>query len=92
VAVNAIGDSPVSSPALSVIAAQVPVTPDAPSMKATSKTSTTIQWVAPNNGGSPITGYSVEWNGGGTGTTFSVQATITDPSLTEHIVSGLSAG
>ena len=70
-AVNHIGESQLSTEG-SVIAATVPDAPSAAPLKVTStKTSITVEWTAPYNGGSAITGYKVFMNGGGASTTYS---------------------
>jgi hypothetical protein len=70
IAVNAVGSS-VPSSALTVIAAQEPLTPSAPTKVSGDETQITIGWTAPNSRGTPITGYEVWWNGGGSGSVFS---------------------
>jgi titin len=62
VAVNIVGDSE-SSPALSILAAQVPTAPLNLHMLSADKTSITVQWSAPSSDGStPITGYKLYWD------------------------------
>jgi titin len=78
IATNSIGDSDPSE-ALSVIAAQTPATPDAPTKKSADTTQITIQWTPPNSRGSPISEYEVYWNGGGSSTTFVKIADLTVP-------------
>ena len=88
VAINAIGTGPASAPA----SATVSTVPDAPSaVTATpvpnvpylSAPQMTVSWTAPNNGGAPITGYTVTSSGGGTCSAVTPSCTIT---------SGLTAG
>lgn len=69
-ALNAIGEG-AESPVGSIIAATVPdqIT-GAPVLVSSSKTSISIQWTAPYNGGTSITGYKVFMNGGGASTTY----------------------
>lgn len=61
-AVNIVGDSE-PSPALSILAAQVPTEPINVIKTSAGKTSITISWSAPSSdGSSPITGYQVYWD------------------------------
>lgn len=83
IAVNAVGVSDQSA-ALSVIAAQEPLTPDAPTKLSASETHISIQWTAPNNRGTPITGYEVYWNGGGASTIYTKLADV-GPSVHEYL-------
>jgi hypothetical protein len=57
-AVNAIGEG-TKSGSLSVIAAQVPSTPNSPTKLSASASQITVQWTEPGDGGSPILGYRV---------------------------------
>jgi len=55
----------------SIIAATVPDPPvPAPTRVSSTKTSITISWTAPYNGGSPILGYKIFMNGGGISSTY----------------------
>jgi len=57
------------SPILTLIAATVPAKPDPVFRSGSGTTSITFSWVAPYDGQSPITGYSILWNSG-SGTVF----------------------
>ena len=66
-AVNAAGDSP-DSPVHSILAADVPAAPDAPFKLNADITKIKVGWTAPTvNGNSPLTGYKLYYNGGGSG-------------------------
>ena len=87
-----VGEGPQTS-AVSIISATVPVTPAAPTKHSASSTSITIDWVIPNDGGSPITGFTLEMNAGTGSTSFSQVASITDPTSTSYTKSsGLTTG
>lgn len=64
------------------MAAKVPDAPAAPTSSFADRTSITIDWTAPYNGGTPITNYRVQWNLGGTGTDFYDLATVSANTLT----------
>lgn len=66
VATNAVGTSAASAGSAAVqIAAVAPSTPAAPTATAASQSSINVGWVAPVNGGSAITGYTVSVSQGG---------------------------
>lgn len=90
IAVNAIGDSEPSIPA-GIIAAKVPQTPNAPTKKSATTTQIVVQWEEPYDGGSPLTGYQVWWNSGGSGNTFVKLADIAAGTL-EHLEDSLTEG
>ena len=70
VATNAAGNSPSSSPSNSVTMDSVPNAPTGVTATVASGTSATVSWTAStNDGGSPITGYTVTSSGGQTCTT-----------------------
>jgi len=52
------------------MAARVANAPAAPTCPFADKTTITINWTEPYNGGTPINSYTVKWNLGGTGQTF----------------------
>lgn len=62
-ATNAIGST--STSAFAETTAAVPDTPDAPEAASASDTSATVMWTAPGDGGSAITGYTVQYASGG---------------------------
>jgi hypothetical protein len=49
----------VSSAAVSILAAQLPYTPNAPNTTFGADGNVVINWTAPNNGGSDITSYTI---------------------------------
>ena len=61
IAINTIGNAPESAP-LMVIAAVIPDAPVAPTSTSADKTSISIAWEAPHDGGSALTNYIVQWN------------------------------
>lgn len=63
----------------------------APTNVIASKTEITIGWVAPDNRGSDLTGFEILWNGG-SGDTYTVKHTLTDPALTQVATTGLTEG
>ena len=67
------------------------MTPNAPSKLDASETSIPIGWVEPNPRGTPITGYEVWWNGGGSGSTFTKLAD-TNPATRTLTKSSLTPG
>jgi hypothetical protein len=62
-AVNDVGEGPQSA-TVSIILGTVPSVPLAPVRAGATPTSINITWVAPSDGGSPITQYSVNINSG----------------------------
>lgn len=66
-AVNAAGTGPSSAASNSATPATVPSQMDAPVLTRLSGTSFRISWTAPDNGGDPITSYSIEQRNGDTG-------------------------
>lgn len=56
---NSVGYSQLSA-ATSILAAQVPDTPSAPTTSIKDRWTVEIEWQAPYNGGSSITAYTVE--------------------------------
>ena len=67
VAVNAIGDSEPTM-AFAVVAANWPSKPVTPTLVSQSPNAIKIRWTEPDNGGMPVTGYDVYWNGQAPGT------------------------
>lgn len=91
-AVNVVGEGPLTAE-IEIISATVPVQPAAPTKASASKTSIAINWVIPASGGSAITGFTLQMNGGTGDATFIDIATITDPSTTSYTKSsGLTTG
>lgn len=88
-AVNAIGTSAMSTPSAAVTPATVPSTPTSVSATAGNATAT-VNWSAPNNGGSVITGYTVTPFIAGVAQT--AQVVTGAPPATTATVSGLTNG
>jgi hypothetical protein len=65
-AVNDVGEGLVST-ALSVMLGTVPATPTAPIKVTAAQTTISISWIAPDNGGTPITEYVIHINSGAAG-------------------------
>ena len=85
IAVNAVGDGPPSNERKST-----PVgPPDAPPnvQAGSGHQQLTVSWGAPNDGGSAITEYTLQWKSGGQNFTSSRQRTIAAPSRTDTIPS-----
>ena len=85
IAVNAVGDGPPSSEKTAT-----PVgPPDAPPnvQAGSGHQQLTVRWGAPNDGGSAITEYTLQWKSGGESFTSSRQRTIAAPSRTDTIPS-----
>ena len=86
IAVNAVGDGPPSDEATGTPARQ----PDVPSnVQASGNAELTVTWDAPNDGGSAITGYTVQWKSGIEGYSTSRQAIVT---TTSHTIPTLNNG
>jgi len=61
-AINVVGNSIVSD-VFSVMAATYPTAPGTPTQLTSTETTIAIQWTAPtDNGGTPITDYTVMWD------------------------------
>ena len=87
-ATNSLGMGPASSPSNGVTPTSTPVAPDAPTgvtASANLSLGATVSWTAPDNHGSPISGYTVVANPGGVTVTTSDAGTSTP-------VNGLTAG
>ena len=85
IAVNAVGDGPPSTTATGI-----PVgPPDAPPnvQAGSGHQQLTVSWGAPNDGGSAITEYTLQWKSGGQNFISSRQRTIAGPSRTDTIPS-----
>ena len=84
IAVNAVGDGPPSDTTTGT-----PVgPPDAPpNVQASGNAKLTVTWGAPNDRGSAITEYTLQWKSGGQSFHSSRQRTITAPSRTDTIPS-----
>lgn len=68
---NEVGSS-VTSDTSQFMAATVPAQPDAPLKVTADRTQITVKWVAPSDdGGTPLTGYILQWNEGGEGNDYS---------------------
>jgi hypothetical protein len=82
VATNAVGDSIASPQSLDLMAAVVPSVPLNLAKFAATGTSITISWVASTStGGTPLTGYNVYCNGGGSSTTYTQIVTVSGSTL-----------
>lgn len=86
-AVNAIGESSLSG-GVAIIAAQVPSAPDLPTKKSASASFIEPQWLAPNNGGSPILGYRIYKDGTTIAGTLETNAATLSLVITDSIVPG----
>ena len=84
IAVNAVGGGPPSD-----TTSGTPVgPPDAPpNVQASGNAELTVTWDAPNDGGSAITEYTLQWKSGGQGFNSTRQRTIAAPSRTDTIPS-----
>jgi hypothetical protein len=88
-AVNGKGQSPWSGTRHWVTSAVAPSAPDAPDLLGTTSTTATIDWDPPSDdGGSPITSYTVQWSTTSGFTSGNGSATATAP----YTISGLSPG
>ena len=84
IAVNAVGDGPPSDTTTGTPKGP----PDAPpNVQASGNAKLTVSWGAPNDRGSAITEYTLQWKSGGQNFTSSRQRTITAPSRTDTIPS-----
>jgi hypothetical protein len=59
IATNAIGNSTESSKSASAVPATTPSKPATPTLSAIGNQTVTVNWIAPSNGGSAITGYTI---------------------------------
>lgn len=85
---NDVGLSPFSGEAV-IMAAIKPGTPLVPTKTSANTSQIVIGWVAPaDNGGTPLLKYAVEWNGGGSSTTFSELFKTADASVLTYTKSG----
>lgn len=90
-AVNAIGTG-LQTDELAIIAASVPAQPIAPTRTSTSLSSISIQWVAPDDGGSDLTRYILKMNEGTGSSTFNIIDDAIAPGDTTYTKSSLTAG
>ena len=90
-AINDVGEGPLTAE-VAIIAATVPLQPDAPTRTSASLSSISIEWTAPDNGGSPILSYTLQMNQGTGSSTFDDIATNIDPSSTSYTKSALPTG
>lgn len=79
------------SPASRFMAARKSDAPAIPTKSFADQTTITVDWLAPYSGGTPITGYKVQWNLGGSGTQFFDLATVNDSTF-QFTQSGLTTG
>ena len=77
---------------LAIIAAGVPAQPNAPTKTSTSLSSISIEWVAPDDGGSDLTHYVLKMNEGTGSSTFDVIDDDIAPGDTTYTKSGLTEG
>ncbi|MEL6190814.1 MAG: fibronectin type III domain-containing protein [Bacteroidota bacterium] len=89
-AINAVGVSPTATPSSQTTQVTATVPAAISDLAEVSKTETTItvNWTASNDGGSPITGFRVEYRAGTSGG-FTALPVVTDPADT---IEGLTAG
>jgi hypothetical protein len=80
---NAGGVGAYSSSATATMDANAPSAPATPTMSSVTTTSAVASWTAPADGGSPLTGYDVQWNTAQseTGATTASQGTTTTKTL-----------
>ena len=90
IAVNSKGEGP-SSDSSEAMAAIVPDKPDTPTSSDADKISVKLYWIAPANGGTPLTGYIVQSNQGVAVNVFSDFATVAGDVLT-YTATGLTPG
>ena len=90
-AVNVIGLG-TQSAAVAIIAASVPAQPAAPTKTAASLSSISISWLAPDNGGTPLTHYILRMNVGTGSQTFNIIDALVAPDATTYTKSGLTTG
>lgn len=91
-AFNEISEGTLSASSSKIIAAVVPDQPAQPTKVSQLPSSIKISWTAPYDGGSPLTAYLVQWNGG-SGSSFSTLATYTNFATLEFTQSsGITAG
>lgn len=64
------------------MAAKVPAKPLTPTSSFADQSTITLDWLAPDNGGTPIVNYLVKWNLGGSGDQFFDLVTLDDQTLT----------
>lgn len=69
--------------------AQVPASPGTPAFSNTSVDRTTLTWTAPDNGGSAITRYDIDYS---TSPSFASYSTVNAGNVLSYTVTGLSAG
>jgi hypothetical protein len=75
------------------MAAIVALTPSAPTKVSADTSSIQIAWTAPTDfGGTPLTNYKVEWNAGGSSTTYVVLYTSLDANTLTYTKGSLNAG
>ena len=77
---------------LAIIAASVPAKPNAPTRVTTSLSSISIEWVAPDDGGSDITHYILKMNEGTGSINFNVIDSSISASDSTFTKSGLTEG
>ena len=77
---------------LAIIAASVPDQPNAPTRVSASLSSISITWVAPDDGGSPLTNFVLYMNEGTGSNTFNVIDLSVDAGETTYTKSGLTEG
>ena len=89
IAINDIGNSDYSD-TITIMAASEPAAPSVFTTDSQSRTSITISWSEPDNGGIAITDYQIDWNqGDSVGSTYTSLVTTTSGTRT-HTVSGLT--
>lgn len=93
-ALNNVGESLQSEPALLVYSARTPDPPTNLATVSSSSTHITFNWVIPYNGGSPITFYQIFWDKGNGGlfSTFTELAVTINPDNEFILDYGLTPG
>ena len=77
---------------MAIIAASVPAQPDAPTKTSASLSSISIEWVAPDDGGSDITHFILQMNEGTGSIVFNVIDGAIPSEDTTYTKSGLTEG
>jgi Fibronectin type III domain len=87
---NAVGEGPVSN-SVTILAATVPASPNTPVMISQSPTMIRISWNIPNDGGSPLLGYTILFDGG-IGSFTALAPTVSDALVTTYDITSVDHG